>query len=275
MPQADLAGVATHYRALENGPGQALALHCSLAHGGAWTGFAAGLPGLTITAPDLLGHGRSGDWDGIGDFHAQATRQAIAMLASMTKAQIHLIGHSFGATVALRMALENPDRIASLTLFEPVLFCAARAAGGPAYGVYFAGQEGFAAALAAGDKRAAAEAFQTIWGRGEAFEALKPAQADYITHRIDLIAAQNPVLEGDAAGLLAYGRLESLGVPVLLLQGARSPAVIDAINTELARRLPQVQRAVVSGAGHMLPITHAAECAAQVQGFLAEVAKGA
>ena len=274
MPQADLAGVATHYRVFGEGPAQALALHCSLAHGGAWTEFAGHLQGVTLTAPDLLGHGRSGDWDGVSDFHTVATRQAMAMLAAMVEGPVHLIGHSFGATVALRMALENPDRIASLTLFEPVLFCAARAAGGPAYAAHLAQHSGFAAALAAGDKRAAAIAFQGIWGRGEAFEALPPAQADYIMQRIDLIAAQNAVLVDDVAGMLTYGRLGGLGVPVLLLQGADSPAVIDAINTELARRLPQVQRAVVAGAGHMLPITHAADCAARVQGFLAQLLKG-
>jgi len=267
MPQADLADVPTHYRIFGEGPVQALALHCSLAHGGAWTGFAGHLQGVTLTAPDLLGHGRSGEWDGVSDFHTGATRQAMAGLTQMGAAPVHLIGHSFGATVALRMALESPDRIASLTLFEPVLFCAARAAGGPAYATHLAQHSEFAAALAAGDKRAAAIAFQAIWGRGEAFETLPPGQADYILQRIDLIAAQNPVLESDAAGMLTYGRLESLGVPVLLLQGADSPAVIDAINAELARRLPQVQRAVVAGAGHMVPITHAAECARLVQGF--------
>ena len=50
--------------------------------------------------------------------------------------------------------------------------------------------------------------------------------------------------------------LESLGVPVLLVDGDQSPPIIDAIQTELARRLPMVSRAVVPGAGHMLPLSH-------------------
>ena len=274
MPEAVLAGIPTAWRVLGEGTVQALALHCSLAHGGAWAGFSEGLQRVSLTAPDMLGHGRSGDWDGVSDFHSGATRQAMALLAAMPDGPVHLIGHSFGATVALRMALEDPDRIASLTLFEPVLFCAARAAGGPAFAGHIAQLAGFEQALAAGDRLAAAEAFHAIWGRGEAFETLPPAQAAYIIQRIGLITAQNPVLNDDAAGLLTYGRLESLGVPVLLAQGAGSPAIIDAIATELARRLPQVRRATVPGAGHMLPITHAADCAGLVQGFWAQVPKG-
>ncbi|WP_022703923.1 alpha/beta fold hydrolase [Pseudorhodobacter ferrugineus] len=272
MPEAVLAGIPTAWRVIGDGPVHALALHCSLAHGGTWIGFSAGLQGVSLTVPDLLGHGRSGDWDGVSDFHSLATRQAMAVLAAVPEGPVHLIGHSFGATVALRMALENPDRIASLTLMDSVLFCAARAAGGPAFGDHIAQHAGFAEALAAGNALAATEAFQAIWGGGRPFDSLPPAQRGYIVQRIGLIAAQNPVLNDDAAGILAYGRLEGLGVPVLLLQGAESPAIIDAINAELARRLPQVTRATVAGAGHMLPISHAADCAVRVQAFWAQIA---
>lgn len=269
MAEAVLAGVPTHWRVFGGGPVQALALHCSLAHLGAWAGLAQGLPGVALTAMDLLGHGHSGDWDGQGDFHSLATRQAMAMLAQMPAGPVHLIGHSFGATVALRMALEDQDRIASLTLFEPVLFCAARAAGGPAFAAHMAQHAPFGDALAGGETAAAAEAFQAIWGRGERFADLPSGQRAYITDRIGLIPAQNDALLEDAGGLLSYGRLEGLGVPVLLAEGADSPLIIDVINTELARRLPQARRATVQGAAHMLPITHAAECAALVAGMLA------
>ena len=270
MPEAVLGGVATQWRAFGVGAQQALALHCSLAHSGAWTALAKGLPGLTLTAPDFLGHGRSADWDGRRDFHAEATRQAMALLARMPAGPVHVIGHSFGATVALRMALENPGRIASLSLFEPVLFCAARAADNAAYTVHLASHGRFDRAFRAGDLPAAAAAFQAIWSDGQPLESLPPGPRAYIIDRIPLIPAQNAALLEDAGGLLGFGRLEALGIPVLLLQGAQSPPIINAINTELARRLPQVRRAVVAGAGHMLPITHAAECAALVADFLAE-----
>jgi pimeloyl-ACP methyl ester carboxylesterase len=35
---------------------------------------------------------------------------------------MHLVGHSYGGGVALRAAVERPERIASLTLYEPSAF---------------------------------------------------------------------------------------------------------------------------------------------------------
>lgn len=243
-----------------------LALHCSLAHGGAWSAVAAHLPAMTVVAPDLPGHGRSPDWDGRADLHTLTTRECLALLPG---GPVDLIGHSFGATVALRMALERPEAIRTLTLIEPVLFAAARGAGDPAWAQNRKALQPFADCMAAGDRPGAAAAFQSVWGTGDLFADLPASQRDYLAARIHLIPATNPTLDEDAAGLLAWGRLEGLGLPVLLVEGAASPPVIAAIQTELARRLPQVTRAVVPGAGHMAPITHPAEVAALVAAHIA------
>lgn len=243
-----------------------LALHCSLAHGGAWAALAAALPGAKLIAPDLPGHGTAPDWDGRSDLHSLATRQTLALLRET--GPLDVIGHSFGATVALRAALEDPDLIRSLTLIEPVLFCAARAAGWPGWAGYMADHAPFAAHLAAGRPEDAARQFQAIWGSGQPWEKIPARQRAYIVDRIHLIPAQNPTLIDDAAGLLTPWRLESLGIPTLLVEGAESPPIIAAINDELARRLPQATREVIPSAGHMAPITHANACAGPIAAHL-------
>ena len=55
-----------------------LALHCSLAHAGAYSGLAAALHGVTLTALDFIGHGKARDWDGVEDYHGAATAEAAA-----------------------------------------------------------------------------------------------------------------------------------------------------------------------------------------------------
>ena len=248
-----------------------LALHCSLAHAGAWGELADKLQGVTVTAIDQIGHGRAPDWDGISDLHTDATRAAIAMTTEVGQgAPVDLMGHSFGATVCLRIALERPDLVRSLVLVEPVIFAAARAAGDPAYAPFRVRHEHLAALLAADCRQEAAIDFHGYWGTGEPFADLSPKMQAYITDRMHLIAAQNPVLLDDAAGLLRYMGLESIGVPVLLVEGGDSPPIINAVHTELARRLEQVTRLAVPGAGHMVPITHAAEVASAVQAHLAD-----
>jgi lipase len=174
-----------------------------------------------------------------------------------------VVGHSSGAVIALRVALERPELVRTLTLIEPVLFAAARAADAPAYADHVTRFAPVMRAFADGDMMAAAAAFHGVWGSG-AFAAQSPDVRAYMAARMPLIAAMNGGLTDDSGGVLSYMRLESLGIPVLLIEGDQSPPVIAAIHDELARRLPQVTRVAVPGAAHMLPLTHAAQVAAAI-----------
>jgi lipase len=246
-----------------------LALHCSLAQSGAWSGLAEGLSGLTVTATDQLGHGRAADWDGISDLHAEVTRASIAMAENLGQgAPIDLFGHSFGGTVALRIALTRPDLVRSLTLVEPVIFAAAGAAHDPAYAPFRATHLAFAALVQAGQREQAAAMFHAQWGTGEQLADLPQKTQSYMLHRIHFIVAQNPVLLDDAAGLLRDNGLETLNIPVLLIDGSDSPPIIEAVHTALASRLPQASRLSVAGAGHMVSITHADAVGPMVQAHL-------
>ncbi len=249
---------------------QVLALHPSLAHGGAFGALAANLPDCAITAPDMIGHGRAVPWDGYSDLHTACTRDAIAQaegLAAQNGGPIDIIGHSFGATVALRLALERPELLRSMVLIEPVLFAAARADGAPEYRSYAADHALFEALLQTGDSDGAAAAFQAHWGDGRAYDALPPAIRAYITHRLHLIVAQTGGLVADTGAIMGYLRLESCPIPTLLLRGTASPPIIAAIARALTLRLPSTREGVIAGANHMLPITHAEKTAQAIIGF--------
>jgi lipase len=248
--------VSLRIRTYGDGPRPVLALHCALAHGGAWAGL--NLPGVTLTAPDLPGHGGSPDWKGT-DYHTDCTRAVLGLM----DAPMDIVGHSSGAAIALRMALERPDLVRTLTLIEPVLFAAARAADAPAFKDHLVQHAVVVRALRDNDWQAAAVAFHTTWGTGP-FTAQSAAVQAYMAARMPLIAALDPALSDDTGGLLSPYRLESLGVPVLLLEGAQSPPVIAAIHDELQRRLPQVTRRVIPRAAHMLPLTHTAQVSAAI-----------
>ena len=87
--------------------------------------------------------------------------------------------------------------------------------------------------------------------------------------RIHYVPASQPFLRDDSAGLLAPGMFERASMPVLLLDGATSGDMTDAISTSLAKRLPDVTRCEIDGAGHMAPLTHPEAVAAQIGTFLA------
>jgi len=244
-----------------------LALHCSLSHGGEWGGLARLRSDLQVTAPDLTGHGRMPEWDGVTDLHRASTDIARALAERIGQGgPVDVIGHSFGGTVALRLALERPDLIRRLILAEPVLFAAAK--GSAIWPVYLAEHGALEVLHAKGDDTATAKMFLSVWGAGDPIEALLPNLRAYMVHRMGLVMALDTGLMHDAFGLLEPGRLEGLRRPVLLVQGGDSPPVVAAIQAELACRLPDARQVTIPGAGHMLPVTHAPALSHLVGDFL-------
>ncbi len=246
--------------------GMAAYIHCSLASGAIWRPLVEALRDPAPILIELPGHGAAPDWDQAMDYHDQALSLA---LSSLPPDPVNIIGHSFGATVALRLAIEAPERVRSLVLIEPVLFAAARAAAHPAYEAHRTAFQPFLEALDRGDKETAAREFTAIWGGGAPRSALPKAQQQYLVDRIHLIPAGAPAIEEDEQDLLAEGRLEALTRPVALIEGELSPAVIPAIHAELARRLPQAERVTINGAGHMLPVSHTRQLADVLRPILA------
>lgn len=257
-----LAGFPTHVVPLSRGGPPTLFIHCALANAGAWTGVAAALgpdPGRALTAFDLPGHGHSADWTADQPLPDLCNAVAAALAAEIAPGaadRLDLVGHSFGAVVALRLALERPERIRSLALIDPVFFAAADPAASLAQRTADAA---LAALLAAGRREEAARGFLSRWGSG--WEALPPARRARAAARIHLIPASAPALWDDAPGLLAPGRLETFDRPVLILTGGDSPPVMAAIRDGLAARLPRADPLTLPEAGHMLPVTHPAETA--------------
>lgn len=245
-----------------------LALHCALGQGTEWAGLQAALPGCAIQAPDLAGHGRMPAWDGSSDLHGQSTALARALAGHLGKGRaIDVIGHSFGGTVALRLALETPQLVRRLTLVEPVIFAAGRQS--PAWEAFREDHARIEARFSAGDRMGALEDFLGVWGAGEDPGRRPAALTDYMRARIGLVMRIDAALVADEPDLVAPGRLERLSCPVLLVEGGASPAIIAAVQDELARRLPHARRATIPGAGHMAPVTHPAALAAEVGSFLA------
>lgn len=241
----------------------ALLLHCTLAHSGAWQGVAKALSNnYCLVAPDLLGHGRTPDGDRAGDYHDQVTAQALAYLP---ETPTHVVGHSFGASVALRLAIEHPDRVRSLTLIEPVLFAAAPASDGQK--LHSKALADMVPLMEAGEMEAATRLFLSEWGSGVAFDDMPASQARYMVERIWIVAASHNALHHDSARLLP--RLSEVKCPVLLIEGGASPAVIGDIQSALAEGLAQSTRCNVEGAGHMVPITHPTEVAEAMRAHFA------
>jgi len=263
MPQERVAGFPTYWAKTGRGVRRALFIHCSLAHSGAWKGVQAQLATkLSMLSYDLPGHGRSADWDRRGDFQTVSADIGTALIDQ----RADLIGHSFGATVAMRIAACHPEKVRSLTLIEPVLFAAARAT--PVFAAHMAEMAPFGAAMQAEDLETATRLFNRVWGAGIPWDAIPQAQRDAMVQRIHMIPEGADVTNEDIHAQATPGALEAIRQPVLLIEGAQSPPIVGAVHNVFAARIPNVRRVVVAGAGHMAPITHPKAVAGEIADFL-------
>ncbi len=261
------AGIATAAITRGEGARPALLLHCSLASARSLVPLMDRLGDvLSMTAIDLPGHGRSDPWTGEGDYLARCTDVA----ESFCDGGRVLVGHSFGAVVALALMARRPDLVRSAVLIEPVLFAAA--AGTEAFEAHRQGHGAIRRALAAGDRERATALFTGAWGTGQDWSAIPEAQRRAMADRIHLVEASAPGLSEDSTGILAKGRLDRVGAPVLLLRGAESHPVVPEIAQGLLRRLPDAREQVLPGAAHMAPLTHPEAVAGAIRAHLAPAA---
>ena len=220
---------------------------------------------VTLHAFDLPCHGKSGDWDGLGVMHDTATDMARSVLDDL--GPVDVIGHSFGATVALRLAIEHPSLVRKLVMFEPVYFAPAMADDPGFAQAYAQDTAEFDRALDAGDHMAAARAFNATWGNAETWDDIPQSTKTYMADRISFVRHSASFLIDDSARLMAPGRFGLADMPALLIRGAGSPWA-KPVSNAIAKRLPQAQQITLDGIGHMGPITHPKAVSAPVRKFL-------
>ena len=144
-----------------------VALHCSSASGSQWRSLKAvsSMPHRIFT-PDFIGTPSRGAWTE-DTFSLADEASEILTLISSIDAPVHLIGHSYGAAVALHIARERPDLVKSLCLYEPTLFSVLRSASVSDFVLYQEIESLVAtlqSALSLGDKALACQVFSDFWG---------------------------------------------------------------------------------------------------------------
>lgn len=227
-------------------------IHNVLGRAKNWRGFLDALPvSVSPLMIELPGHGLAADWDRSRDFSDQALEIA---LEEMPSTPVPLIGHSYGAALALRIAVERPARVSSLVLIEPVMFAAVK--GRWAYDKVRRDLEPFERKMKAAQFATAAKEFTRIWNDGVSWDKIPSEQKSYMIDRMELVTAGHALAFEDRTGILKPGRLEAMDVPVTFVDGGKSHPVIAEIISVIGDRLPDAEWVTVPDAGHMVPVTH-------------------
>lgn len=235
-----------------------VALHCSLGSGRQWTRLAAELDGYAFMAPDLSGYGVCGcgrDWPRTLDGEIALLEDRLADVAG----PMHLIGHSYGAAIAFRLATasRHANRVRSLTLIEPVLPTLLRDSPADArlFERFARVAERVARDIFAGAVMEAVEDFTAFWAGSGPREQFSPSGRLRMIEQADKLAFDfAAVLAADGVAAAAA----RLRVPTLLMSGGLSPYVTQRIVAKLATLIDGAELRHFPAAGHMLPVTHAA-----------------
>jgi len=258
MRSIDVHGARVAYVAAGSGE-SVLLLHSSASSSAQWRPLAEMLQaGWRVLAPDLHGYGQSGRRPGpASPGLADAAALAEAVLAESAD-RIHLVGHSYGGAVALRLAADRPERLLSLTLIEPVAFHLLRGAPqGAAEHALFREVAVLAAdvtqAAAEGDSRRGMARFIDYWNGEGAWMRTRADVQSALALQAERVALDFRATMTDPLRLEALRRIPA---PTLVLRGAASPRPTRRIAALVAQVLPDARLQTIDGAGHMLPLTH-------------------
>jgi len=249
-----------------NGPPVVL-LHASLGSKSQWNMLAERLcTRFRVIGIDLHGYGDNTGAPAPAPFTVDdEVSLVLDRLAGLVDpyAQVHVVGHSYGGFVALRLAQRHPDRVASLALYEPVLFRLLDDDDVDAVRVRRL-VDRLRHLVKTGFARDAAGAFVDFWSGDGTFDALPlPAQ-------VALARRTGKVLldfEATCSWPTRPEDLAAIRAPTLLMIGNRGPALAQRVTDRLARTLPGAHVAPFD-CGHMGPLTNPDRINPWVEAFL-------
>ncbi|HEU4702337.1 MAG TPA: alpha/beta fold hydrolase [Conexibacter sp.] len=176
-----------------------------------------------------------------GDFEAEAP-----LVAELLGEGAHLVGHSYGAVIALHAAALRPEAVRSLTVTEPGALRVA--AGHPLVEETIANGEELYRHRATLSPRDFVQLFRT--GVGSA-HATPEAMPEWLARGAEHVMRERPPWESDPP----IAELAAAPFPKLVISGRHSP-VFETVCDVLAERIG-AERATASGRSHSIPLVGA------------------
>jgi pimeloyl-ACP methyl ester carboxylesterase len=261
MPELEVGGRTIHVT--ETGAHEPVVLlHAACSSSAQWRGvIEALLPAgsFRMLALDLQGYGATARWQPRNRLRLEDEFAPLrAVLAYLAGRPIHLVGHSYGAMIALRFALANQAApLASLTLIEPIAFWLLREAGeSRLFAEIQAIADAFAEAFDEGNATGAASGFIDYWSGPGTWRFLPAAVRDYAVATAGKVRCEWSIALGETetgAGLADHAGLR---LPTVIVCGERTRAPARRVAELLHSAITGAELAGIPQAGHMSPVTH-------------------
>jgi len=248
-------------------------LHSSGATPRQWHALAGRVPRLRmrVALPALVGHDGEPHWpEGAVPSLAGEVERLCARLPH-DGSGVHLVGHSYGGAVAIKAALSGRLDVRSVTVYEPSLFAMLYrpelhypADESP----IVAGRE-ITRLFAAGEAEASARLYVDYWSARGEFDRMPGERRARIVERMPAVVGCFTALFGDRE---QPANLNRLGMPCLVMAGARSPRPSRDLCEIVAGSMPYARLHHFAALNHMGPLTDPEAVNAVIEEFLWEVA---
>ena len=215
-----------------------------------WGRLVERLPGPCVT-PDLRGYPAGPPWSG-GPALAGDLDTLVGVLDGLD-GPVDVVGHSYGGSLALMLALRRPDRVRRLIAHEPVLW-GVLISHGPeeltsAVDVFAA--SGFIGCEDGGGRRWM-RAFVDYWNVPGAWDAMDARHQEAFLAVGPKVFAEVMDLFDERSPADVYDDLKQ---PTLITMGRDTTPEEAAVCEALVARLPSRELRVFDG-GHMVPLSH-------------------
>lgn len=265
MAQHLINGVDLRVELLGRGPSTIVLVHGSWTDHHSWQLVAEPLARRhRVVTYDRRGHSHSGGSPS-GATRRHEEDDLAGLIEMVEDGPVHLVGSSYGASIALGLARRRPNLVRSVVAHEPPLFGSAVGAGPGAIDASLAETllAEVGGLIRSGDHERAAELFIEQVALGPGTWRLLPEDSRRI-----FVANAPAFLDtiADPCWADVPGRVDR---PVLLTDGDRSPAWLLAIVEAVASTIHRdVARHTFVGAGHVPHLTHPGDVVAAVDRFV-------
>jgi pimeloyl-ACP methyl ester carboxylesterase len=245
-------------------------LHSSLSSSKQWIRLANKLcDTYTCINIDLLGYGKA---DVVNDpsnfnFNVETLRIKNIVNSIAPNEKFHLVGHSCGGAIALKIAVEEPNNILSLTLFEPVAFHLLAQSTDENHNRLALNVKEFSENIGSMNNKKGAESFIDFWN-GKGFYSSLPSKIqstmanDIEKVKLDFIGILNESYNFEA--------LRNIHCPCLILLGKYSQEVSQVLSQAIVDSLTFVEFKSVKS-GHMAPISHPSVVEPAIYSFIKNI----
>ncbi|MFN3491566.1 MAG: alpha/beta fold hydrolase [Anaerolineales bacterium] len=208
----------------------------------------------------------------------------LRFLSDFTTDSVIGVGHSIGATVTLRAALQNPNKFRALVLLDPVLFVPSFIFMWKIIYALGLGKRLHPRVTSALKRRKTFDNLETVFRGYRTREVFKYMNDESLKNYIAGITKQKPdgtyklVFSPEweshiyLTGLQDFdiwNNLHKLEIPTLIIRGAESDTFLEKAENLIKKKNPKIQMEVLEKATHIFPLEYPQEAFERINKFLA------